>query len=164
MDHIMNTHEMEYANHSHSMAMPAIFTTGTHLTLFFSGWKTSSLTSYLLTLLFLFVLALLNRFLGVLKYKFDDKTHSTLSDRRRRRIITNNINHVPRYLKNQGISHPQSEEWEELVSNRSAEPRGLIVRFLRSLFGIEPTEPWSWRRSGLRSLLEGARAFIGYML
>ncbi|KAB8072355.1 hypothetical protein BDV29DRAFT_177556 [Aspergillus leporis] len=60
------TMEMEHTNHDHGthgkeghemMAMSAIFTTGTYITLFFANWETSSLISYLLTLLLLFALA-----------------------------------------------------------------------------------------------------------
>lgn len=162
--------------------MPAVFTTGTHITLFFNSWRTSSLTSYLLALFLLFVLALFNRFLGVLKFQLDAKIQTPLApvvpnigpppaSRRYPFIPKDHASPLPRYVKNHNahdddhfppapVSHAQSVEWNEF-----AKPQGPTARFLRVLSGVWTTrEPWNWRRRSLRSLLEGTRALIGYML
>lgn len=191
MDHdhgtVNMTMEMKYPDHGHGMVMPAVFTTGTHITLFFNSWRTSSLTSYLLALFLLFVLALFNRFLGVLKFQLDARIETPLVPnvpitapppalRRHPFIPKDHASPLPRYVKSHNahdgdhfppapFSHAQSEEWNEFISGRPTKPQGPTVRFLRALSGTWTTrEPWNWRRRSLRSLLEGARALIGYML
>lgn len=181
------TMEMKHPDHGHSMAMPAIFTTGTHITLFFNSWRTSSLISYLLALFLLFVLALFNRFLGVLKFQLDARIETPLvpnvpiiapppASRRYPFIPKDHASPLPHYVKGhnahdgnhfqpESFSHAHSEQWNEFISGRSTNPQALTARFLRALSGTWTTrEPWNWRRRSLRSLLEGARALIGYML
>ncbi|KAF7593574.1 hypothetical protein BBP40_011194 [Aspergillus hancockii] len=191
---------MEHANHDHGshgtdshemMAMSAVFTTGTHITLFFSNWETSSTAAYLLTLLLLFVLAWFNRFLRVLRFQLDANTRSTPSTPdvpvlepptvwcRRRFMAKDRLSPLPRYMEidkpnddTDAQCHPapvsehtDEEEHDGLVSDRPGTSQGWTSRSLRRLFGTwVPSEPWSWRRDGLRSFLEGVRAFIGYIL
>ncbi|KAE8168622.1 Ctr copper transporter [Aspergillus tamarii] len=159
------------------MAMSAVFTTGTHITLFFSNWETSSIATYLLTLLLLFLLAWFNRFLSVLRFQLDTKARSTPSTpdlpvlepvtvwRRRRFMDKDRLSPLPRGTEhdkpNPGSDPhchvaPSSEEPDE------AEQVGLVSR--RSGNAWVPSEAWSWRRDGLRSFLEGLRAFVGYIL
>lgn len=180
------TMQME-PDHNHGMATPAVFTTGTHITLFFNSWRISSLTSYLLTLFLLFALALFNRFLGILKFQLDAEIPTPVPDvpiiapppalRRHSSIKKGHASPLPRYVKNHDadddsdhfppapFSHTHSSEWNDLISGRSAKPEGPTARFLRMFSGLRASrEPWSWRRRSLCSSLEGVRALIGYML
>lgn len=191
---------MEHGNHNHGshgtesnemMAMSAVFTTGTHITLFFSNWETSSIATYLLTLLLLFFLAWFNRFLSVLRFQLDTKARSTPSTpdlpelepvtvwRRRRFMDKDRLSPLPRGTEhdkpNPGSDPhchvaPSSEEPDEaeqvgLVSRRSGKLHNWGARPLHFLYSAwVPSEAWSWRRDGLRSFLEGLRAFVGYIL
>lgn len=174
MEHPDHSHGIAYS-HGHGRSMPAIFTSGTHITLFFSSWTTSSLVSYLLILLFLFALTWLNRFLGVLKLQFDARTNpiscipnfparSTPASRRWYHLM--NKDHMSAPHDDSALIAPRLEsEWDERASGRFAElqePAGPSFRTI--LRAWTPSESWSWRRNGILSLLEGARAFIGYLL
>lgn len=186
MDHSTVNMTMEMKpDHGHGMAMPAFFTTGTHITLLFNSWRTASLTSYLLALLLLFVLAFFNRFLGVLKFQLDAGIQTLVPDvpiiapppaSRYPSIPKDHMSPLPRYVKNHNahddsdhfpppFSHTHSSEWNDLISGRSVKPQGSNTRFARMLSGLLISrESWTWRRRSLHSLLEGARALIGYTL
>ncbi|BCR92134.1 putative copper transporter crmD [Aspergillus chevalieri] len=186
MDHSTVNMTMEMKpDHGHGMAMPAFFTTGTHITLLFNSWRTASLTSYLLALLLLFVLAFFNRFLGVLKFQLDAEIQTLVPDvpiiapppaSRYPSIPKDHMSPLPRYVKNHNahddsdhfpppFSHTHSSEWNDLISGRSVKPQGSNTRFARMLSGLLISrESWTWRRRSLHSLLEGARALIGYTL
>ncbi|KAL4744489.1 Ctr copper transporter [Aspergillus terricola var. indicus] len=75
-------HDHGHEDHSTSsgnmeMGMPTIFTSTTHVTLFFSSWTTTSTTTYLLFLLGLFLLTFLNRFLAALRAQLYAPTSSS---------------------------------------------------------------------------------------
>ncbi|KAE8383124.1 Ctr copper transporter [Aspergillus bertholletiae] len=177
-------------DHSHDMSMPSIFTTGTKVTLFFSIWTTNSMATYLFTLAFLFALAWFNRFLGALKFQLESKSNSTrvsgvkvpvlgqppAASYRPRKILKDRVSPLPQYIQintNDLYERPsppppsppplQDDERSELVPN-SAGP-SCIRRWFKILFGKwTPSGPWSWQQDGGRSLLEGLRALLGYVL
>ncbi|KAB8208481.1 hypothetical protein BDV34DRAFT_190352 [Aspergillus parasiticus] len=173
----------------HDMSMPAIFTTETKVTLFFSIWTTNSMTTYLLTLGFLFLLAWLNRFLGALKFQLENKINSPDTSglpvpilgqppaaHRYRKIPKDRVSPLPRYIQvntNDPFERPSpsppsppplhDDERSELVAGSARSSR--VPRWFKILFGKwTPSGPWSWQRDGGRSLLEGIRALLGYVL
>ncbi|OJJ07573.1 hypothetical protein ASPVEDRAFT_88813 [Aspergillus versicolor CBS 583.65] len=156
------------------MSMPATFTSSTTVTLFFSAWTTTSIPAYIFTLLFLFALAFFNRFLAALRFQLESHP-STFSvsilpaPRPRRRTIPKaRLSPLPRYTAiNDAEEHFQiPEEHSGLVSENKPQShtcRRIQNYFLERLPQWTPSSPWSWRDGGL-ALLEGARAFIGYIL
>ncbi|KAE8319999.1 Ctr copper transporter [Aspergillus transmontanensis] len=173
----------------HDMSMPAIFTTGTKVTLFFSIWTTNSMTTYLLTLGFLFLLAWLNRFLGALKFQLENKINSPDASglpvpilgqppaaQRYRKTPKDRVSPLPRYIQvntNDPFERPSpsppsppplhDDERSELVAGSARSSR--VPRWFKILFGKwTPSGPWTWQRDGGRSLLEGIRALLGYVL
>ncbi|KAL2823813.1 hypothetical protein BDW59DRAFT_162974 [Aspergillus cavernicola] len=161
--------------------MPSTFTSSTTITLFFSAWTTTSTTTYLLTLLLLFALAFLNRFLAALRFQLQHSPlHTTpgvsiLAPPRSRRYRTTpkaRRSPLPLYIQvdkdEEGENPPHcNEEVSGLVSARP-EHHCIWVRvknYLAAMFPKwTPSGPWSWRGDGGRALLEGMRAFIGYLL
>ncbi|KAJ6109857.1 copper transporter crmD [Penicillium sp. IBT 16267x] len=77
MDH-MNMDHGDHDEHDHGMemAMQMVFTLNTKVTILFSWWTTTTVISYVLTLLLLFVLACINRFLGILKLQLDQRPNN----------------------------------------------------------------------------------------
>ncbi|KAJ9289441.1 hypothetical protein DTO021C3_2892 [Paecilomyces variotii] len=176
--------------HSDGMEMPAIFTTGTHITLFFKDWTTASYSSYVLTLFFLFLLAWFNRFLGILKLQLESRAHSVhhipsapvlaSAAARRRRNIKEHMSPLPLYMEidknddensSQFPSTPflrsqgQREHGRRLDSNGADQSQSFITRSFRRLCSAWTlTRLWSWRHDGLYSFIEGVRASIGYLL
>lgn len=179
-----------------------IFTSSTQVTLFFSSWTTTSITTYLLLLLGLFMLALLNRFLATLRVQLYTASQplsssSVLRARRRRpatRTSKARVSPLPLYIQiDRGEdTHPgpvpptphgcKVEEEEEegynnnieeasrpcldkaehtTICNRWTRLRDKLAKFLPHW---TPRAPWSWRVDSGRGLLEGVRAFIGYLL
>lgn len=181
---------MEHHDQGHEMAMPAIFTAGTNITLFVSSWTTSSIEMYLLTLFFLFSLALFNRFLGALKTQIDSKTNSThppsapglappAARRRRNFIPKERMSPLPLYMEIDKSDDESSTQFPSApflgsqpakespgpAGRKPQESQGLVMRYFRILCGIwTPSRPWNWKHDGFNSLLEVTRAFIGYLL
>lgn len=159
-----------------NMDMPAIFTNSTTVTLFFSAWTTTSVPAYIFTLVFLFALAFLNRFLAALRFQLEHH-QSTASisilpppQSCRRTIPEARLSPLPRYT---AIDDTEQEEHSQIPDERN----GLVPdnksqtrswhRIRNYLFTLlpqwTPNSPWSWRDGSL-ALLEGVRAFIGYLL
>lgn len=167
--HIANTR-------SHSMMnMPSVFSTDTKITIFFTGWTTTSITQYIFTLVFLFVLAVFNRFLDALRFQLERKwshreSHSTLHlETPRKRcypkakqsplpIYTHLSDHseesLPRPHRQDGGRSDKSDENEY-------SPRFSYKNLLPAW---ESSGAWSLRKDGTRGLLEFGRAVIGYCL
>ncbi|KAB8261289.1 Ctr copper transporter [Aspergillus pseudonomiae] len=186
MQNETNGHGHDHGHHD--MSMPAIFTTGTKVTLFFSIWTTNSMATYLLTLAFLFLLALFNRFLGALKFQIEHKMNSARMSGipvpilgqppayRHRKIPKDRASPLPQYIQvntNDPFERPlppppsppplRDDEQSELVSGRAG--LSWFRRWFTILFGKwTPSGPWSWQQDGGRSLLEGLRALLGYVL
>ncbi|KAL4912922.1 Ctr copper transporter [Aspergillus aurantiobrunneus] len=170
-------------NHNHAnmtMPMPMTFSTSTKVTLFFSTWTTTSSLLYTLTLLVLFFLAFLSRFLAALRFQLD---HSLLAPpvvpnlapaRARRAIPKARLSPLPRYIQvdedEVGEGHLQPCEPDErgrLGPDKQAYP-AFHTRVWTCLVTFLPNwtanAQWSWRGDGGRALLEGVRAFTGYSL
>lgn len=157
------------------MNMPATFTNSTTVTLFFSAWTTTSVPSYIFTLLFLFALAFLNRFLAALRFQLENHQSAASvsilpAPRSRRRAIPKaRLSPLPRYtaINDAEEEHFQiPEERSGLVQDNITQSRSccrIHNYFLEILPQWTPSSPWSWRDGGL-ALLEGVRAFIGYIL
>ncbi|KAL5693156.1 hypothetical protein V6000_003501 [Aspergillus fumigatus] len=166
------------------MPMSMVFDTSTEITLFFQGWTTTTAASYSLTLLFLFALAVFNRFLGVLKFQLDVK-HTQPTEgrvpklqqpraRRRHAIPKARLSPQPRYMQ---VAETDTEDEAPFSSAQFLESDAEHTRheFPSDLIQ-EPQGPlgtrrwwnvyrrWSWRRDGTGSLLEGLRALVGYAL
>ncbi|KAF4151347.1 hypothetical protein CNMCM6936_003965 [Aspergillus lentulus] len=176
---------MDHSDHGKGMAMSMVFDTSTEITLFFRGWTTTTAASYTLTLIFLFALAVFNRFLGVLKFQLDvkyaepterraPKLQLATARRRRHAIPKDRMSPLPRYIKvaetdpDQEASFPSAPFLEsdpertrdEFPSNLNQEPQSPRVK--RRWWRVY--RRWSWRRDGTSSLLEGLRALVGYAL
>ncbi|KAB8228782.1 putative copper transporter crmD [Aspergillus alliaceus] len=183
------TAEHTHGHSNHDMSMSAIFTTGTKVTLFFGGWTTNSVTSYLLTLAFLFLLAWFNRFLGALKFQVELKINSVRNPGlpvpiigqppalyRSRMISKDRVSPLPRYMQvnpNDSFDRPSppppspppllDDERRELVPGSVKQSR--VQKCFGTIFRKwVPRGPWSWQQDGGRSLLEGLRALLGYIL
>ncbi|KAE8136130.1 hypothetical protein BDV38DRAFT_250650 [Aspergillus pseudotamarii] len=147
------------------------------------------MTTYLLTLAFLFLLAWFNRFLGALKFQLENTTNSTRASglpvpilgqppaaHRYRKISKDRVSPLPRYIQvnaNDPFERPSpppsspppshEDERSELVPSSTRPSR--VRRGFKILFGEwTPSGPWSWQQDGGRSLLEGIRALLGYVL
>ncbi|PKX88816.1 putative copper transporter crmD [Aspergillus novofumigatus IBT 16806] len=175
---------MDHSDHSKGMAMSMVFDTSTEITLFFHGWTTTTAASYSLTLIFLFALAVFNRFLGVLKFQLDVKHTRPAergvpklqlpSTRRRHAIPKDRMSPLPQYMKvaetdpDHEASFPSAPflEWDpehtrdEFPSSLNQESQGPL--FKRRWWSAY--RRWSWRWDGTSSLLEGLRALVGYAL
>ncbi|KAJ5373092.1 Retrieval of early ER protein Rer1 [Penicillium concentricum] len=163
------------------MAMPAVFSTSTQITILFTGWTTSTTTQYVFTLVFLFLLAIFNRFLGALKFQLEKSwsqhpsTPQTLllaPVNRRHNIRKAKLSPLPDYIR----VHENDPEEESLpISNNDTETRSTSGNLKRddprnrtSLKCLLPSwkasGTWSLRKDGTRGLLECVRALIGYFL
>lgn len=165
--------------------MSTVFNTSIEITLFFRGWTTTTATSYTVTLIFLFALAVFNRFLGVLKFQLDVK-HTELAEkgvpklqlptarRRRHAVPKDRVSPLPRYVA-VAENDPENEasfpsapflgpDYERtrdgLSFSPTQEPQGSLAQ--RGWWSV--CRRWSWRRDGTSSLLEGLRALVGYAL
>ncbi|GFG09685.1 protein P80 [Aspergillus udagawae] len=176
---------MDPSDHSMRMAMSTVFETSTEITLFVRGWTTTTATSYTFTLIFLFALAMFNRFLGVLKFQLDvkhtepverdvPKLQLLTARRRRHAIPKDRLSPLPRYMavaetdSDHEASFPSApflgpdpeRTRDGLFSNLTQKPQGLLAE--RRWWSAY--RRWSWRRDGTSSLLEGLRALVGYAL
>ncbi|CAG8181805.1 unnamed protein product [Penicillium olsonii] len=187
MDHNMSMHHGAHGQHGHSdgddmqMSMSMVFTASTKITLLFSWWSTTSVTSYILTLLFLFLLVLSNRFLGILKLRLDLRRTKSTSDApdvpklslpsqwSRSRHSKDRVSPLP-----SDIEHNNHNEIDHYGSLPSAPLLAPISRLPGSrdeghittshVETFRPRRKWDWKQDGVRSLLEGLRALIGYAL
>ncbi|GIK01779.1 hypothetical protein Aspvir_005820 [Aspergillus viridinutans] len=176
---------MDQSDHSKGMAMSTVFDTSTEITLFFCSWTTTTTSSYTITLIFLFAMAVFNRFLGVLKFQLDMKHTEPVerevpklqlapSRRRRHAIPKDRMSPLPQYMKVAGTD-PDHEASFPSAPFLEAHPERTCDGLAASLIQ-EPQSPlaerrwgnvyrrWSWRRDGTSSVLEGLRALVGYAL
>jgi hypothetical protein len=175
---------MDQSDHSKGMTMSTVFNTNTEITLFFHSWTTTTAASYTFTLIFLFVLAVVNRFLSVLKFQLDlkhteptetgvPKLQLPTAPRRRHAVPKDRESPLPRYVAvaendpDQEAAFPSApflgpdheRAGDELTSISTLEPAPLAQRGWWTA-----CRRWSWRRDGTSSLLEGLRALVGYAL
>lgn len=163
--------------------MLSVFSASTEITILFTGWTTSTTTQYILTLIFLFLLAIFNRFLGALKFQLEKSwSQNTPSPptlllapvNPRRNIRKVKLSPLPDYMRVHGDEDDDEEALP--VSNNDNEtrnasigyPKGDSPRNKTSLQCLLPSwkasGTWSFRKDGTRALLECARALIGYFL
>ncbi|CAG8003335.1 unnamed protein product [Penicillium salamii] len=154
MDH--DAHNANASSHSMEMRMPFVFSTDTKITIFFPGWTTSSITQYILTLVFLFVLAILNRFLGAFRFQLE-QAWSNRESRLRKVEAEVSGNRPPKSKRNPLPVYTQVNESDDSVSAGREDSR-------RGFYAWKSSGPWGLRKDGTRALLEFGRAFIGYVL
>ncbi|KAJ5645842.1 copper transporter crmD [Penicillium lividum] len=184
MDHVNMEHD-GHGGHDHGhtgngmeMSMPVIFNLSTKVTILFSWWSTTTVISYVLTLLLLFLLACFNRFLGILKLQLHQRPND----------LNHDLNDVPdltlllsRWTRNRNSKDRMSPLPPQVVFNNNDTDRYDAVP-TAPLLGItsqpyfnqcdEDSQPslfrlhrkWSWQYDGTSSLLEGLRAPIGFGL
>lgn len=146
--------------------MPTVFTASTKITILFTGWTTSTTTQYTFTLIFIFLLAILNRFLGALKSQLElswsqDTAHHQINQKSKHSPIPEYLNlpeddREERYLP-VSVDHDtrnMSVGLLERVTSRSFQKR----------FVWKASGAWTPWKDGPRALLEGARAVSGYFL
>ncbi|THC93615.1 hypothetical protein EYZ11_006899 [Aspergillus tanneri] len=159
--------------------MPSVFTASTKVTILFLGWTTSSTLSYLFTLIFLFLLAITNRFLAALKSQLERSWNRpsqsavpTLQPApRRARPAKDRQSPLPKYMEmspGEGIEDntcPRDTDLKEEDNPTSGLLGRAKIGSLRRKIG-----PWhanrSWRlyQDGISSVLELCKAVIGYFL
>ncbi|CAG8390098.1 unnamed protein product [Penicillium salamii] len=154
MEH--DTHNANTSSHSMEMRMPFIFSTDTKITIFFPGWTTSSTTQYILTLVFLFILAILNRFLGAFRFQLEQAWSHRESHLRKVEVAAPG-NRPTKSKRNALPVYTQVSESDDSVSTGREDSR-------RGFYAWKSSGPWGLRKDGTRALLEFGRAFIGYVL
>ncbi|KAF2004687.1 Ctr copper transporter [Amniculicola lignicola CBS 123094] len=173
-------------------AMSSTFSTATTVTLWFTNWTTTTPATYFLTILFLFSLGLLNRFLGALKSQLErrwrEKGHErppspklrTQQQHGQSQSTAGAIRgHVRQWSKALALQPKQSPRLDTGQKEQETEP--LSPAMLQTLDGndeehaekthVRPNKrlfvssaPWSFQHDGVRAALEFIRALIGYIL
>ena len=163
------------------MSMSTIFSTNTHVTLFFVGWTTTTVTSYIATIICLFLLAVFNRFLGAVKFQTErawlDQARKTNMlpplriTRDNRLFFKAKLSPVPNSmardddLESDPLTSPTDgelgDEWSTPKEQKSWRQR---MSFRGILGDWQPSARWSVKKDGLRAIMEFTRAFIGYIL
>ncbi|KIM98427.1 hypothetical protein OIDMADRAFT_20079 [Oidiodendron maius Zn] len=162
------------------MSMSTAFSTGTRVTLFFTEWTTTTIAAYVATIICLFFLTLLNRFLGALKFQTErawlDQTQkrNTLllppGGRNTRPFFKAKSSPIPPYMirENDSECDPLTVQMNgESANVWSPKEQGPVSRrmTLRWMLGDwQPSGRWNIKKDGLRAILEFTRAFIGYIL
>lgn len=159
-----------------NMNMPAVFSTSTQITVLFTGWTTSTATQYIFTLVFLFLLAIFNRFLGALKFQVEQAWAHNVSTPRtvnlvpihRRSIQKAKFSPLPAYMRLNRDDDPEISSMS--IDDSDKNTTGLLKKgsrkcvSLKRLFSWKASGYWSLRKDGLRALIESVRALIGYLL
>lgn len=163
------------------MGMLTIFSTNTYVTLFFIGWTTTTVASYIATIIGLFLLAVLNRFLGAVKFQTE---RAWLEQAQKRNILPPlrtgrnsrlffkaKLSPVPASmargddLECDPLTSPTDGELgDEWSTPKEQNSWRQCVSFPRILGDWQPSARWSVKKDGLRAVMEFTRAFIGYIL
>jgi hypothetical protein len=156
--------------------MPAVFSISTRITVLFTGWTTSTTTQYILTLVFLFLLAIFNRFLGAFKFQLEqswahnDSTPALNLAPGHRKIPKAKLSPLPTYMRVNKDEDEDPEEPSSLMDDTDKSTPNLLVTrsrkcvSVRHLFSWKANGYWSLQKDGTRSLIETVRALIGYLL
>ncbi|OAF98844.1 uncharacterized protein CC84DRAFT_1181990 [Paraphaeosphaeria sporulosa] len=161
--------------------MIGTFSTSTRVTLFFSDWTTDTPAKYFGTLIFLFVVTLLNRFLGAWRSQLGHKWANDAADARRKVEQRRAYKHAFSRAKVERQSSETcfDEEGAESSTEKaplSPYPLGVDVEagekkrdgtpMYMAVFGgrWRAGNPWRVNIDVPRALLEGIRALIGYLL
>lgn len=162
---------------SMAMGMTSTFSTSTRVTLFFSDWTTDTPAKYFGTLLFLFTITLFNRFLGAWRSQLGHKWANDsaqarqqveLRRRHKRSMSRAKVEHQAPDVTTDGDFDetaplspvPPGMDIEAGHVARSSTPGWMAVFGGRWRAG----NPWRFNIDCPRSLLEGLRAIIGYLL
>ena len=162
------------------MSMSTIFSTDTRVTLFFTEWTTTTIAAYVATIICLFFLTLLNRFLGALKFQTErawldqaQKRNTLLlppGGRNGRTFFKAKSSPIPPYMIKENdpecdpLTSQTNGESADAWSSNEKDPATRRLS-LRWMFGYwQPSGRWNIKKDGLRAIMEFARAFIGYIL
>ncbi|KAL1597729.1 hypothetical protein SLS60_008215 [Paraconiothyrium brasiliense] len=164
-----------------AMGMTGTFSTSTKVTLFFSDWTTDTPAKYFGTLIFLFIVTLLNRFLGAWRSQLGHKWANDAADARRkveqRREYKRALDSAKLERQSSGTCYdgegddssteqaplspyPSGTDIETGEKKRSGSPKWMAMFGGRWSAG----NPWRINIDVPRALLEGIRALIGYLL
>jgi hypothetical protein len=156
--------------------MAPTFTTSTRVTLWFTDWTTTTTATYVLTILFLFLLGILNRFLGALKSQLERKWKRQReaqgtpdTEKLIGRIIQGHARQWSRALRPQ-FQKQEELDWEEIEplspapNVQHAGEKGVENDLSASLRFWVANAPWNVKRDGISAALEFTRALIGYIL
>jgi hypothetical protein len=180
------------------MGMATTFSTSTEVTLLFSGWTTNTPAKYFGTLIFVFAVTLLNRFLGAWRSQLsrkwaDQAARARVEQMHRRRAkeltrqqqgrgghrktvsLTDKLDPDAKEVEMQPLS-PRPASDESCHTERSSSDEELAMEKLvqqvlwapkwTKVFGNRwrASNPWRFGIDLPRALLEGLRAFVGYLL
>lgn len=162
--------------------MSSTFSSSTRVTLWFTTWTTTTPTTYFLTIVFLFSLGILNRFLGALKSQLEKKWQA-------QRAINSNATPVASVEKSyDGGVRGHARQWSralrqqqhrvrlEEVDGQENEPLSPAMQPQLAEEGASASSPpksrtfwvanapWSIKKDGSSAALEFVRALIGYIL
>lgn len=185
MDHHMNSNQSSTPSDAMAgMSMSTIFSTNTRITLFFTEWTTTTAAEYFGTILALFFLTVLNRFLGALKFQVerawsDEPPKIVFSPppngrNARASFKPKRPSPIPSYTVREDDCEwdPLAASMQGETSNNSPEEldpkeqsQAARLSLVQRMFGTwNPSAPWDFKKDVLRATLEFARAFIGYIL
>lgn len=167
---------------SMSGMMASTFSSNTRVTLFFTAWETSTPVAYVVTLFFLFLLGILNRFLGAFKYQLEQRWRDE-QEREFEDFVAHHKRHVHDEEKSTMSMYTQRKKWNRTVQpipprldeeNTETQPlspppegqglHGGAKGERGKQRSWRPSGPLSVKRDGTRGLLEFVRALIGYFL
>ena len=180
-DNIMASHEPAASvDKMAGMGMSTTFSTGTRVTLFFTEWTTTTIAAYVATVICLFFLTLLNRFLGALKFQTErawlDQTQkrNTLllppGGRNTRPFFKAKSSPIPPYMIRENdpecdpLTTQTNGESADVWSPKEQDPVSRHMSLRGMLGSWRPSGRWNIKKDGLRAILEFTRAFIGYIL
>lgn len=160
--------------------MPSTFSSSTRVTLWFTTWTTTTPATYFLTILFLFCLGMLNRFLGAFRSQLE-QTWQVQSNFGSKEVHAGNTEkaslgqlrgHVRQWSRGirpamVRLEEPDGQETEPLspaaYSKQPEEGSGVKNNFRSRKFWVA-NAPWSIKKDGISAGLEFVRALIGYVL
>jgi hypothetical protein len=183
------------------MGMSTTFSFSTEVTLLFSGWTTNTPAKYLGTLVFVFVITILNRFLGAWRSQLSRKWADESAVARKEHALRREAKRLEQQrtggMRGHRKSHSASaarildEEKEEMTpltpalghdsdeechGSRSSEEEeeAMLKKIDEATWAPEWTarlgnrwrasNPWRFKIDLPRAILEGVRAFVGYVL
>ncbi|KAH3942132.1 copper transporter [Parastagonospora nodorum] len=162
------------------VGMQSTFSSSTRVTLWFTNWTTTTPATYFLTILFLFCLGMLNRFLGAFRSQLEQTwqeqsnsshkdVHAGSTEKASLSQIRGHVRQWSRGIRTPMVrlEEPEGQETEPL--SPAAYPKHpeegnstKIIRRSRKFWVANA--PWNIRKDGISAGLEFVRAIIGYVL
>ncbi|KAL5116207.1 hypothetical protein ACEQ8H_005872 [Pleosporales sp. CAS-2024a] len=155
--------------------MTSTFSSSTRVTLWFTTWTTTTPATYTLTLVLLFSLGMLNRFLGAYRSQLEQKwqkqrgaaAHTLANKAFSFSIALDDARQSRSRASSTRLPHRREEN--EPLSPRTAhdddQEKGLTSVMMISKPGFwVANAPWSYKRDGMSACVEFLRALIGYIL